>query len=79
LRNNKPDAVDVEISLRFGGRANRASDGGEITLSPYREEDWVQYRGDPAVNNSSAVLWRLTLEAGEVIQPTVDYHFFARH
>jgi len=75
----KPQRVPLEIQLRFGGRAEQASLDGRITLAPYREDDWDQYRGSPAVNNSSTVRWVLNLEPAKKIRPTVDYHFFARH
>jgi len=75
----KHQPIPLEISLRFGGRAEQASDGGKITLAPYREDDWNQYRGSPAVNNSSTIRWTLNLEPAKTIRPTVDYHFYARH
>ncbi len=65
--------------MRFGGKAEEASHDGHVTLSPYRAEDWERYRGEPSVNNSSTVYWRVSLKPGETIQPTVDYHFYARH
>jgi hypothetical protein len=79
LRNNKTEAVDVEITLRFGGKVDEATHDGKVTLSPYRPDDWHQYRGSPAVNNSSTVQWKVKLEPGKTFQPTVDYHFYARH
>jgi len=75
----KQQPIPLEISLRFGGRAEQASDGGKITLAPYREDDWNQYRGSPAVNNSSTIRWTLKLEPAKTIRPTVDYHYYARH
>jgi hypothetical protein len=79
LRNHKPTAVDVEISLRFGGRAEKASYEGCVMLAPYRRDDWEQYRGSQAVNNSSTVLWKRTLKPDEVFEPSVEYHFYTRH
>jgi hypothetical protein len=79
LRNNKAQPVDVEITLRLGGRAEQATDAGRITLAPYRAEDWENYRGSPAVNNSSTVLWKTTLQPGEAFEPIVEYQFYARH
>jgi len=79
LHNHKPEAVDMEVTLRFGGRADEVSHDGKVTLMPYRADDWERYRGDPAVNNSSTVFWRVTLKPGETFQPTVDYHFYTRH
>ena len=79
LINRKPEPADIEVTLRFGGRADEASHDGNVTLMPYRADDWERYRGDPAVNNSSTVSWRVTLKPGETFQPTVDYHFYTRH
>ncbi len=79
LCNNKAETINVEITLRLGGKADATSDDGNITHTPYRAEDWENYRGHPSVNNSSIVLWKKTLKAGETFNPTVDYHFFTRH
>jgi len=79
LRNNKSQSVDVEITLRLGGRAEQASLDGRITLAPFRAEDWENYRGSPAVNNSSTVFWKTTLPPGEAFEPGVEYQFYARH
>lgn len=75
----KPQPVDLEISLRFGGRAEQASDEGRISLAPYREDDWKQYRGSTAANNSSTVRWSQPLTPAQPFRPTVDYHFYTRH
>lgn len=79
LRNYKSEPVEMEITVRFGGKAVESSDQGQISLAPYNADDWQQYRGDPAVNNSSTVRWTTTVKPGEVFQPTVDYYFFTRH
>jgi hypothetical protein len=79
LRSHKANAVDAEITLRFGGKADEASADGSVILSPYRAEDWERYRGHPAVNNSSTVVWKKTLEPGSQFEATVDYHFYTRH
>ena len=79
LRNYKAEPVEAEITVRLGGKAEEASDKGQISLAPYHAEDWEQYRGDPAVNNSSTVRWTATVKPGEVFQPTVAYFFFTRH
>jgi hypothetical protein len=76
--NNKPETIDVEIAIRFGGKADEVSHDGKVTLAAYRAEDWQDYRGHPAVNNSSVVVWRATLKPGETFQPTVDFHYFTR-
>lgn len=78
LRNYKAEPVEVEIAARLGGKAEEASDQGQISLAPYHAQDWEQYRGDPAVNNSSTVRWTATVKPGEVFQPTVAYFFFTR-
>ena len=56
-----------------------ASDKGEVVLSPFNDTDWVQYRGHPAVNNSSLVSWKIKLEPGETFEPIVHYHYFSRN
>lgn len=78
LRNNKSEAIDVEITLRFGGKADEVSDEGHATLAPFRDSDWQNYRGHPGVNNSSVVVWQANVKPGATFRPTVDYHFFAR-
>lgn len=79
LCNNKPETIEAEITLRLGGKVDAASDEAEITLGAFDQADWVQYSGSPAVNNSSTVAWKIKLEPGQTFEPTVDYHFFARH
>jgi hypothetical protein len=78
LCNNKSETINAEITLRLGGKADKVSDDGKITLAPYRAEDWQNYRGHPAVNNSSVIRWKATLKPGDNFGPTVDYHFFTR-
>lgn len=79
LANNKSEPVPVEITLRLGGRADEASDEGKIHYEGFRREDWVNYRGDTAVNNSSEITWTATIDPLECFKPTVKYHFFTRH
>ncbi len=79
VTNYKNQPIELEITVRFGGRADEVSDAGHVTLGPFRADDWNQYRGSTAVNNSSTVRWTLELEAGETLAPTVSYHYFARH
>lgn len=78
LRNSKDEAITAEITFRFGGKATEASNDGRITLGAYDAADWQNYRGDPAVNNSSTVRWTVRLKPGETIEPTVTYHYFTR-
>ncbi len=79
VTNYKNQPIELEVTVRFGGRADEVSDAGKVTLGPFRADDWNQYRGSTAVNNSSIVRWTLELEAGETLAPTVSYHYFARH
>ena len=77
LANNKSVKVPVEMSIRFGGKATRASDDGKVSLSAYSEEDWEGRRGD-AINNSSVVRWKAEIEPGERFKPEVDSEFLLR-
>ena len=79
LCNNKPSPIDVEISVRLGGRVTETSHEGKITLMPFNSADWNNYRGSPAANNSSLVSWKIKLAPGEVFEPTIDYTFWTRH
>ena len=78
LANNKTETVPVEVKLRFGGKANKASLNGKISLEAFRNEDWHHHNGD-AINNSSVVRWKTNIEPGECFKPVVDYEFFLRH
>lgn len=79
LCNNKKSSVDVEVTLRLGGRVEQASDEGKIGLRAFRAEDWLNYQSSPAVNNSSTVQWKTKLKPGDILEPKVTYHFFTRH
>jgi hypothetical protein len=79
LTNRKKEALDIEISFRFGGKAEEVTHGGKAIIAPYDAEDWQNYRGSPAVNNSSVVTWKTKVEPGESFEPKVKYHYFARH
>ena len=79
LSNRKNSPVDVEMTFRTGGRAADATNEGKITLNPHSPEDWVDYHGVSAVNNSSLVVWKAKLQPGDSFAPTVKYHYFARH
>lgn len=79
LCNNKPIAIEAEITLRVGGKVTKASHEGSVVLNPFDAADWVQYHGHPAVNNSSSVTWKAKLKPGESIQPTIVYHYHTRH
>ena len=79
LCNNKNVPIDVEMTLRVGGKVIEASEDGQIVLGAFRAEDWANYRGHPAVNNSSTVTWKATLKPGQTIEPVVSYFYFTRH
>lgn len=78
LCNNKPEPIEVEITLRLGGKVTEAAEKGAIALNPWDATDWSNYRGHPAVNNSSTVRWKVKLASGETFEPKVKYHYFAR-
>ena len=79
LCNNKPSPIDVEITVKLGGRVSEASDEGKISLAPFHREDWNNYRGSTAVNNRSVVAWKVNLKPGDVFEPTINYSFYTRH
>jgi hypothetical protein len=79
LANRKKDALDFEITFRFGGKVENVSDDGKSVIAPYNAADWQNYRGSSAVNNSSVVTWKTTIEPGETFEPRVKYHYYARH
>ena len=79
LLNNKNLPIDIEITLHFGGKADKASLEGDIGLQAYSAADWEYYRGSTAVNNSSTVHWKTSIQPGETFQPTVWYHYYTRH
>lgn len=79
LSNRKSSPIDVEITFRTGGKFNEASHDGIVSLNSHSSADWIDYRGQSAVNNSSRVIWKATLKPGETFAPSVKYHYFARH
>ncbi len=79
VRNHKTEVISLEVTLKFGGKATEVTDEGEIVLAPYDAKDWQRYRGDPSVNNSSTVIWKRELKAGELFEPTVESMFYTRH
>ena len=74
LANNKLVKVPVEVNIRFGGKATKASDEGKISLSAFNKKDW-EGRGD-AINNSSSVRWKAEIKPGESFKPELDYEFW---
>ncbi len=79
LTNRKKEALDFEITFRFGGKAEAVTDAGKVVIAPFNGADWENYRGSPAVNNSSVVSWKSRVEPGKTFEPKVTYHYFARH
>jgi hypothetical protein len=78
LCNHKAIPIDLELTFRVGGKAEKVTDKGEITLGAYNAQDWQNYRGHPAVNHSSVVKWKFNLKPGAVVSPKVGYHYFVR-
>ena len=78
LANNKEIEVPVEVSLRFGGKANAVSDEGKPKLEGFNPNDWSSHGGDP-INNSSVVKWKTSIAPGECFKPTVEYEFYLRN
>ncbi len=79
LCNNKALDIEAEVTLRVGGKVDKASLDGDVTIGAFDTADWVQYNGHPAVNNSSSVTWKTKLKPGEKFEPSVSYHYFTRH
>ena len=78
LCNNKKVDIETEITLRVGGKVTKADAEGAVVLSAFRPEDWQNYQGHPAVNNSSTVTWKVKLKPGDNFEPKVTYQFFTR-
>jgi hypothetical protein len=76
VANHKDVAVDVEVTLRVGGKATETSEGGSVDVQPFRGADWRNYRGDPAVNASSLVRYRLHLGPRERKEAWAAFHYF---
>ncbi len=73
------EAVDLEITCRLGGHADKVSHDGRIAVGAYEAADWLNYIGHPAVNNHSVVDFTLRVEPGETATLEVRYHYFTRH
>lgn len=76
LCNHKQVEIDVEVTLRVGGKAVEASDMGAVTIGAFRPEDWNNYQGHPAVNNSSVIKWKTKLKPNEFFKPTANYYYY---
>jgi len=74
LANNKLEAVPVEITLTFGGRADSANNEGEIRVGSYSQTDWENHSGYNMINNSSTVSWTTSIEPGQCFNADVVYH-----
>lgn len=78
LANNKESEVPVEVSLRFGGKANTVSNEGTIKLEGFNPNDWSNQGGDP-INNSTVINWTALVAPGECFKPTLEYEFYLRN
>jgi hypothetical protein len=78
LMNHRPHPIDVEVTVRIGGRVDEADEGGEVSILPFSAGDWPGYQGHPSVNNSSLVRFALRLAPRERLQRAVHFHYFAR-
>lgn len=79
VMNHKQTPINLELNVRLGGRVSEASDEGVITLHPFEQADWLHYRGSTAVNNSSRVVWKTTVEPGVSFCPMISHEFYTRH
>jgi len=78
VTNRKKDSIDLTITCEFGGNATKASDGGEISVIDFADEDWRDFRGVPALTGHSTVRWNLKLSPGETKKVTCEYSYYAR-
>lgn len=74
--NHKSSDILLEVTARFAGRATAATHEGIVTLDGHSPKYWSHFRGSEAVNNSSHIIWRTSLEPGELFEPTVEYHYY---
>lgn len=79
VSNHKRTGIDLELTVRIGGRVSAATLDGEVALQPFNQADWVNYRGSHAVNNSSTVIWKQRIEAGDCFSPKLVHEFYTRH
>jgi hypothetical protein len=79
VRSYKAVPVALEARLSVAGRVTEAIDGGEVKIGLFRAEDWKHYRGSPAVNNSSDVLFRIPLGVGESAERRLRTTYYVRH
>ena len=79
LRNSKKIPITVDITCHMGGAADEATHDGKLTLTPFVDKDWRNYRGNEAVNNHSVLTWHVQVDPGQAFSPTVKYHYFARN
>jgi len=74
VRNHRPDAVRVPVTLHLGGRVEKASDGGTVLLDDVHAADWSGRT--LFVNNHSDVTWTLDLAPGAEKAVEVEFSFF---
>ncbi len=81
VRSYKAVPIVLEAHLRIAGRAAlpEAGDGGEVRVGLFRPEDWRDYRGSPAVNNSSEVRLTIPLGLGESATRRLRTTYYLRH
>ena len=77
--NHKAEAIELEVTMLLGGRIDSVEPEGTVTIDGWRSEDWRNYRGSKAINNSSRASWKLSFEPGEVVETQALYHYFSRH
>ena len=78
VTNYKKEAADLTITCQFGGNAVKASDGGEITVGDFADEDWQSFRGSRALTGHSTINWKITLDPGETKELTCEYFYYTR-
>jgi len=69
LCNNKPEEIEVEISVDIGGKVEEAGSDGKIRHNTINR----------VVDHHSTVSWELKLKPGEIFTPEIIYHYFARY
>ncbi|MCP4250358.1 MAG: hypothetical protein GY778_25220 [bacterium] len=77
VTNYRDDASELHITVGVGGKADEASDDGQIRLDDYRPADWSGNTYGP-VNNHSDVTWTFTLPPGESKTLTFEFSFYVR-
>ncbi|MDX9719215.1 MAG: hypothetical protein RBU37_00605 [Myxococcota bacterium] len=76
LVNHRSEAVRMRIDLSLGGRVDKASDKGKLTVRDFAAEDW--YGGADPENNHSEVVWDFELAAGASKELSVEFSYLVR-